>query len=114
MANSFAPRAMRRFGLEYADVAGANPAIIYLSMPLAGASGPYRDYLGYGMSIAALVGIYGLSGLPGRLPVGTGTNYPDHMPNPLHARSEEHTSELQSLLRISYAVFCLKKKKQKQ
>src|SRR3546814_10662363 len=29
--------------------------------------------------------------------------YPDH-------RSEEHTSELQSLMRISYAVFCLKKK----
>src|SRR3546814_6067480 len=29
----------------------------------------------------------------------------------LVARSEEHTSELQSLMRISYAVFCLKKKK---
>src|SRR3546814_7250685 len=30
------------------------------------------------------------------------------------SRSEEHTSELQSLMRISYAVFCLKKKKQKR
>src|SRR3546814_10316344 len=30
-----------------------------------------------------------------------------------HRRSEEHTSELQSLMRISYAVFCLKKKKKK-
>src|SRR3546814_4370978 len=30
------------------------------------------------------------------------------------ARSEEHTSELQSLMRISYAVFCLKKKKHTQ
>src|SRR3546814_10388276 len=29
------------------------------------------------------------------------------------SRSEEHTSELQSLMRISYAVFCLKKKKKK-
>src|SRR3546814_7471278 len=29
-------------------------------------------------------------------------------------RSEEHTSELQSLMRISYAVFCLKKKKNKK
>src|SRR3546814_5800584 len=29
----------------------------------------------------------------------------------IRARSEEHTSELQSLMRISYAVFCLKKKK---
>src|SRR3546814_9026266 len=32
----------------------------------------------------------------------------------LNLRSEEHTSELQSLMRISYAVFCLKKKKKKQ
>src|SRR3546814_4912279 len=32
-----------------------------------------------------------------------------HLESPL--RSEEHTSELQSLMRISYAVFCLKKKK---
>src|SRR3546814_8225871 len=30
---------------------------------------------------------------------------------PIFRRSEEHTSELQSLMRISYAVFCLKKKK---
>src|SRR3546814_5196022 len=30
------------------------------------------------------------------------------------SRSEEHTSELQSLMRISYAVFCLKKKKNKK
>src|SRR3546814_7139471 len=36
-----------------------------------------------------------------------------HAPAP-GDRSEEHTSELQSLMRISYAVFCLKKKKQKQ
>src|SRR3546814_9156373 len=39
-----------------------------------------------------------------------------HIHNPIAAgpragRSEEHTSELQSLMRISYAVFCLKKKK---
>src|SRR3546814_9713149 len=48
-------------------------------------------------------------------PEGPGGN-----PDPLQSardikatfRSEEHTSELQSLMRISYAVFCLKKKKQ--
>src|SRR3546814_1027106 len=34
--------------------------------------------------------------------------------NPPKCRSEEHTSELQSLMRISYAVFCLKKKKKKK
>src|SRR3546814_917925 len=35
----------------------------------------------------------------------------DTIARPRHYRSEEHTSELQSLMRISYAVFCLKKKK---
>src|SRR3546814_2297941 len=35
-------------------------------------------------------------------------------PSLYECRSEEHTSELQSLMRISYAVFCLKKKKNKQ
>src|SRR3546814_1771970 len=39
---------------------------------------------------------------------GIGGAFPDIM----SGRSEEHTSELQSLMRISYAVFCLKKKKQ--
>src|SRR3546814_3308298 len=35
----------------------------------------------------------------------------DERPDAEDERSEEHTSELQSLMRISYAVFCLKKKK---
>src|SRR3546814_1529292 len=35
-----------------------------------------------------------------------------HQLAPIDMRSEEHTSELQSLMRTSYAVFCLKKKKQ--
>src|SRR3546814_7523079 len=36
----------------------------------------------------------------------------DHAGAPIRIRSEEHTSELQSLMRISYAVLCLKKKNQ--
>src|SRR3546814_7581752 len=42
----------------------------------------------------------------GRAALGTGRG------EQLAPRSEEHTSELQSLMRISYAVFCLKKKTQ--
>src|SRR3546814_10240958 len=38
------------------------------------------------------------------IPTGWWNNFPKYI------RSEEHTSELQSLMRISYAVFCLKKK----
>src|SRR3546814_5021713 len=39
--------------------------------------------------------------------------YARHVRGAASLRSEEHTSELQSLMRISYAVFCLKKKKKK-
>src|SRR3546814_7038098 len=42
-----------------------------------------------------------------------GTNVSGATIEPDNMRSEEHTSELQSLMRISYAVFCLKKKKQR-
>src|SRR3546814_4949320 len=47
-------------------------------------------------------------------PLGIDENCPGHFHRDVaarHRRSEEHTSELQSLMRISYAVFCLKKKK---
>src|SRR3546814_1357591 len=47
--------------------------------------------------------------------IGAQVNLWGHGPEPRQApRSEEHTSELQSLMRISYAVFCLKKKKEKE
>src|SRR3546814_7820880 len=51
------------------------------------------------------IGAQGLGGLSTILDVKI-YDYP--------CRSEEHTSELQSLMRISYAVFCLKKKKKKK
>src|SRR3546814_6340220 len=52
------------------------------------------------------------SGEVGRLEVRYLTANVDVRPGDI--RSEEHTSELQSLMRISYAVFCLKKKKKTQ
>src|SRR3546814_4689289 len=48
---------------------------------------------------------------PAQLVVQVGARHPRHADvEQQAARSEEHTSELQSLMRISYAVFCLKKK----
>src|SRR3546814_2367690 len=54
---------------------------------------------------ASVIGtaFYVMDFLDGRIPA-----------EPSRKRSEEHTSELQSLMRISYAVFCLKKKKNAQ
>src|SRR3546814_2573941 len=43
-----------------------------------------------------------------------GLRFEAYLPPALADRSEEHTSELQSLMRISYAVFCLKKKKDRK
>src|SRR3546814_5571432 len=52
---------------------------------------------------------------PPRLGAGAIPQEPRRPPGLRRARrSEEHTSELQSLMRISYAVFCLKKKKKKE
>src|SRR3546814_5586842 len=48
----------------------------------------------------------------GRIPYSFGIRRTFKQGQGCHHRSEEHTSELQSLMRISYAVFCLKNKKQ--
>src|SRR3546814_2019164 len=50
-----------------------------------------------------------LFGQPRGIVTAPGANFRDDR-KPIAIRSEEHTSELQSLMRISYAVFCLKKK----
>src|SRR6058998_809911 len=54
---------------------------------------------------------YGVPGSPGT--GATSIARPGHRSRARATRSEEHTSELQSLITISYAVFCLKKKKKK-
>src|SRR3546814_1638929 len=66
------------------------------------ASGGYS--VGHKSITAGTIGtcVYDMVGTPGNA-VGIPAHY--------YIRSEEHTSELQSLMRISYAVFCLKKKK---
>jgi benzylsuccinate CoA-transferase BbsF subunit len=85
IVNNFRPGVMDRLGLGWGDVAELNPQAIYLEMPMQGTVGPHASYVGYGLTLAALSGLYLLSGEPGQPPVGTGTNFPDHVPNPLHA-----------------------------
>jgi len=85
VTNNFRPGVMDKWGLGYEAVATVNPSVIYLSMPMQGSSGPHRDYIGFGSTIAALCGLVTMAGKPGRPPIGTGTHYPDHAPNPGHA-----------------------------
>jgi benzylsuccinate CoA-transferase BbsF subunit len=85
VTSNFRPGVLERWGLDYEAVRADNPAIIFLTMPMQGASGPHSSFIGFGSTISALAGITHLSGDPQRPPVGTGTHYPDHVPNPGHA-----------------------------
>lgn len=84
VVNNFSPGTMDRLGLGYDAARAVRPDVIYLEMPMMGTEGPHRDCRGYGLTIAAAGGMLGLTGYPDLPPVGTGTNYPDHVPNPLH------------------------------
>ncbi|MGH8913433.1 MAG: CaiB/BaiF CoA transferase family protein [Acidimicrobiia bacterium] len=85
VTSNFRPGVMERWGLSYEEVREVNPEIVYLVMPMQGSDGPHRSFIGFGSTIAALGGLVHLSGVPGRIPVGTGTHYPDHVPNPGHS-----------------------------
>lgn len=85
VTSNFRPGIMERWGLEYESLCFARPDLLYLSMPMQGEEGPFREDVGFGSTIAAQSGLVAPSGLPGHRPVGTGTNYPDHVPNPGHA-----------------------------
>ncbi len=85
VANNFSPGVMERLGLGFETVRAMNPGAIYLAMSMQGATGPEHESRGYGLTISALTGFQHLTALPGREPAGTGTNYPDHIPNPTHA-----------------------------
>lgn len=85
VTNNFTPGVMERFGLGYEDVKKIRPDVVYLSMSMQGQDGPEAHYLGYGLTMGAVTGLQYLCGLPGEQPAGTGTNFPDHVPNPTHA-----------------------------
>src|SRR3546814_2511321 len=71
---------------------------------------PKRMVVTYAGFIAATVGLFWVTP-SGFIPAQDQGYFLTVIQLPPGSRSEEHTSELQSLMRISYAVFCLKKKK---
>ena len=70
MAENFAPRAMRGFGLDYASLADEKPDLVMVSSCLQGQTGPHKDYPGFGGQGSALGGYNLLTGWPDREPVG--------------------------------------------
>jgi benzylsuccinate CoA-transferase BbsF subunit len=85
VTNNFRPGVMERWGLGYGDIRAVNPTVIYLAMPMQGTAGPHTSFIGFGSTIAAISGLVEATGLSERAPIGTGTHYPDHVPNPGHA-----------------------------
>lgn len=85
VAQSFRPGTMEKWGIGYEDLTAVRPDLVYLAMPMQGETGPHAQFSGFGATLVALCGLHYLCGYPDRDPVGTGTNYPDHVPNPMHA-----------------------------
>jgi benzylsuccinate CoA-transferase BbsF subunit len=70
VAENFAPRAMKGFGLDYDSLAALKPDLVMISACLNGQTGPHKDYPGFGGQGAALSGFNWLTGWPDRAPVG--------------------------------------------
>src|SRR3546814_3972683 len=103
-----APRPLRYFGRDLVLYRGASgrPVVLDAHCPHLGA------HLGYGGSVCdddIVCPFHGWRWAPD----GSNVEIPYDDKISTSRRSEEHTSELQSLMRISYAVFCLQKKKTK-
>src|SRR3546814_2010842 len=108
LIENFKVGGLAKFGLAYEDLKGDFPRLVYCSITGYGQTGPYAQRPGYDMMAQGMGGLISMTGEPERLPVKVPIAVNDVMTGMY--RSEEHTSELQSLMRISYDVFCFKKK----
>ena len=70
VAENFAPKAMKGFGLDYDTLAVDKPDLVMVSTCLNGQTGPHRDYPGFGGQGSALSGFNYLTGWPDREPIG--------------------------------------------
>ncbi len=73
----FTPRVMEKWGLNYEVLSQRKPDLVMFSSCLQGATGPYREYAGYGGQGASLAGIQYVTGWPDREPCGPKGAYTD-------------------------------------
>ena len=83
--DNFSASVLDRWGLTYENVVPLKPDVIMVRMSPMGLSGPWRDAALLGNHLAAMAGLYHLSGYPDRPPVGPGTAFADYTYNPFHA-----------------------------
>jgi crotonobetainyl-CoA:carnitine CoA-transferase CaiB-like acyl-CoA transferase len=77
VTESFSPKAMRAWGLDYAALKQIKPTIIMVSSCLMGQTGPFSKFAGYGNLAAAISGFGNLCGWPDRAPAGPYGSYTD-------------------------------------
>ncbi len=79
VAESFTPKAMKGFGLDYEALRRVKPDLIMLSTCLMGQTGPLARFAGFGNLAAAFSGFYELAGWPDRAPAGPFGAYTDYI-----------------------------------
>jgi crotonobetainyl-CoA:carnitine CoA-transferase CaiB-like acyl-CoA transferase len=79
VTESFAPGAMKKFGLDYDSLRRVNPDLIMVSSCLNGQSGPQSNLAGFGTMGQQLSGFGGLAGWPDRPPAGAPGAYTDYI-----------------------------------
>lgn len=79
VTESFSPRAMKAFGLDYETLRKVKPDLIMLSSCLMGQSGPLSQFAGYGNLSAAVTGFFEVTGWPDREPAGPFGAYTDYI-----------------------------------
>jgi crotonobetainyl-CoA:carnitine CoA-transferase CaiB-like acyl-CoA transferase len=77
VTESFSPKAMRAWGLNYEALRAIKPEIIMVSSCLMGQTGPFAQFAGYGNLAAAMCGFGNLCGWPDRPPAGPYGSYTD-------------------------------------
>ncbi|MEX0784779.1 MAG: CoA transferase [Dehalococcoidia bacterium] len=87
VVQNFSPRALDNMRLHYDDIRAANPAIVMVSMPAFGLSGPYRDRASYGPGIDAMSGLAHLTGYADGAPMKPGNFFCDQQAGALAAYS---------------------------
>jgi crotonobetainyl-CoA:carnitine CoA-transferase CaiB-like acyl-CoA transferase len=79
VSESYSPRVMHKWGLDYENVKKVRPDIIYLSSSMQGHDGPHSSYIGYGQNACALSGFADASGWPDRVPAAPYGAYTDYI-----------------------------------
>ncbi len=79
VTESFSPKAMRGWGLDYDQLRTVNPGVIMMSSCLFGQTGPLSGFAGYGTMAAAMSGFFGVTGWPDRAPCGPFGAYTDYI-----------------------------------